>query len=71
MEWQKIIYGDREFQVVLEEQALQTRAGDPEVMTGQLDRLLAVMSLPRVRARDHPVNGRAQGDAISRIPDLR
>jgi transcriptional regulator with XRE-family HTH domain len=49
MEWQKVIYEDREFQVVLEEQALRTRAGGPEVMTGQLDRLLAVMSLPRVR----------------------
>ena len=49
MEWQKIIYGDHEFHVVLEEQALRTRAGDQEVMTGQLDRLLAVMSLPRVR----------------------
>ena len=48
MEWQKIIYSDREFDVVLEEQALRTRAGDQEVMTGQLDRLLAVMSLPRV-----------------------
>jgi hypothetical protein len=49
MEWQKVIYGDREFQVVLEEQALRTRAGTAEVMAGQLDRLLAVMSLPRVR----------------------
>jgi transcriptional regulator with XRE-family HTH domain len=48
MEWQKIIYGNREFQVVLEEQALWTRAGGAEVMTGQLDRLLAVMSLPRM-----------------------
>jgi transcriptional regulator with XRE-family HTH domain len=48
MEWQKVIYGNREFQVVLEEQALRTRAGDVEVMAGQLDRLLAVMSLPRV-----------------------
>lgn len=48
MEWQKIIYDDHEFQVVLEEQALWTRAGGTEVMTGQLDRLLAVMSLPRV-----------------------
>ncbi len=48
MEWQKIIYGDREFQVVLEEQALRTRAGGAEVMAGQLDRLLAVMSLPKV-----------------------
>jgi hypothetical protein len=48
MEWQKIIYGDHEYQVVLEEQALWTRAGGTEVMTGQLDRLLAVMSLPRM-----------------------
>ncbi len=48
MEWQKVIYGDREFQVALEEQALRTRAGGAEVMAGQLDRLLAVMSLPRV-----------------------
>jgi transcriptional regulator with XRE-family HTH domain len=48
MEWQKIIYSERKFRVVLEEQALRTRAGDPDVMAGQLDRLLAVMSLPRV-----------------------
>ena len=48
MEWQKIIYAGREFQVVLEEQALWTRAGSAEVMAGQLDRLLAVMSLPGV-----------------------
>lgn len=48
MEWQKIIYSEREFRVVLEEQALRTRAGDQDVMAGQLDRLLAVMSLPRV-----------------------
>jgi transcriptional regulator with XRE-family HTH domain len=48
MEWQKIIYSDRAFHVVLEEQALRTRAGSQEVMAGQLDRLLAVMSLPRV-----------------------
>ncbi len=45
MEWQKIIYAGREFQVVLEEQALRTRVGGPDVMVGQLDRLLAVMSL--------------------------
>lgn len=48
MEWQKIIYGDREFRVILEEQALRTRVGGPDVMSGQLDRLLAVMSLPRM-----------------------
>jgi transcriptional regulator with XRE-family HTH domain len=49
MEWQKIIYSEREFRVVLEEQALRTRVGSQEVMSGQLDRLLAVMSLPRVK----------------------
>jgi transcriptional regulator with XRE-family HTH domain len=48
MEWQKIIYTGREFQVVLEEQALRTRAATADVMAGQLDRLLAVMSLPGV-----------------------
>jgi transcriptional regulator with XRE-family HTH domain len=48
MEWQKIIYSGHEFRVILEEQALRTRAGTPEVMAGQLDRLLAVMSLPGV-----------------------
>jgi transcriptional regulator with XRE-family HTH domain len=46
MEWQKIIYTGREFRIVVEEQALRTRAGGAEVMAGQLDRLLAVMSLP-------------------------
>jgi transcriptional regulator with XRE-family HTH domain len=48
MEWQKIIYTGREFQVVLEEQALRTRAATADVMAGQLDRLQAVMSLPGV-----------------------
>jgi len=48
MEWQRIIYGDKEFRVILEEQALRTRVGGPVVMSGQLDRLLAVMSLPSV-----------------------
>lgn len=48
MEWQKIIYGDKEFRVIVEEAALRTRVGGPEVMGGQLDRLLAVMTLPSV-----------------------
>lgn len=49
MERQRVLYaGDRRFLFVIEEQALRTRAGTPAVMTGQLDRLLAVMSLPRV-----------------------
>lgn len=55
MEWQKIIYEDREFRVILEEQALRTRVGGPGVMAGQLDRLLAVMSLPAVSLSIVPV----------------
>lgn len=43
-----IYSGDRRFLVVIEERALQARVGSAETMTGQLDRLLAVMSLPRV-----------------------
>lgn len=44
---QRFLYsGDRRFMAVLEEQALKTRVGDAETMQGQLDRLLAVMSLP-------------------------
>lgn len=39
---------DRRFLVVLEEQALRTRFGDRAMMRTQLDRLLAVMSLPWV-----------------------
>ena len=46
---QDIIYsGDRRFVVILEENALRTRVGSLETTIGQLDRLLATMSLPRV-----------------------
>ncbi|MBA9008001.1 MULTISPECIES: helix-turn-helix domain-containing protein [Thermomonospora] len=49
MERQRVLYeGDRRFLFVLEEAALRTLVGDTEVMLGQLDRVLAVMSLPRV-----------------------
>jgi Domain of unknown function (DUF5753) len=48
MERQQILYiGTRRFAFVLEEQTLHTRVGDTEVMLGQLDRVLAVMFLPR------------------------
>lgn len=40
--------GDRRFLVVLEEQVLRTRVGDDTMMTGQLNRLLTVMSQHRV-----------------------
>ncbi|MFD7237740.1 helix-turn-helix domain-containing protein [Streptomyces syringium] len=49
MERQQYLYkGDRIFNVLLAEQALYTNVGGPEVMRGQLDRLLAVMSLRRL-----------------------
>jgi hypothetical protein len=49
MERQRILYsGRRRFSFVLEGQTLRTRVGDADVMAGQLDRVLAAMSLSRV-----------------------
>ncbi|GHA38864.1 transcriptional regulator [Streptomyces tauricus] len=49
LERQQYLYqGERIFNVLLGEQALYTNFGGPEVMRGQLDRLLAVMRLPRL-----------------------
>lgn len=49
MERQRIVYsGNRRFAVLLEERAIQARVGNFDIMSGQLDRLLGVMSLPRV-----------------------
>ncbi|GAA2628505.1 helix-turn-helix transcriptional regulator [Streptomyces vastus] len=49
LERQQYLYqGDRIFNVLLGEQALYTNFGGPEVMKGQLDRLLAVVRLPRL-----------------------
>jgi transcriptional regulator with XRE-family HTH domain len=58
MERQKVLYtGDRRFVFVLEEQTLRTRVGGTDVMLGQLDRMLAVMSLPRVSLGIIPATG--------------
>nr|WP_245645306.1 DUF5753 domain-containing protein [Pseudonocardia acaciae] len=49
LERQAILYsGSRRFAVVLEENAIRVRVGGRETMAGQLDRLLATMSLPRI-----------------------
>lgn len=49
MERQTILYrGDHRFHFILAQQALNTTVGGVETMIGQLDRLLAVMSLPRI-----------------------
>lgn len=49
MQRQQILYqGDHRFHFIMAQQALSTMVGDVDIMIGQLDRLLAVMSLPRV-----------------------
>ena len=49
MQRQQVIYhGSRKFVTVLEEQALRTWFGTARTQAGQLDRLLALMSLPNV-----------------------
>jgi hypothetical protein len=58
MDRQRVLYsGDRRFLVVLEEQVLRTRVGDADTMSGQLDRLLAVMALQRVSLGIIPCTG--------------
>jgi transcriptional regulator with XRE-family HTH domain len=46
---QVLTHGDRRFHMVLGEQALHTHVGGTEVMAEQLEHLLAVMRLPRLR----------------------
>jgi transcriptional regulator with XRE-family HTH domain len=59
LERQRILYsGDRRFVMLIEERALRTQVGDPDVMAGQLDRTLAVMSLPRISLGIIPILGR-------------
>jgi transcriptional regulator with XRE-family HTH domain len=63
LERQRILtHGDRRFHMVLGEQALHTNVGGTEVMTGQLERLLAVLKLPRLRLGIIPM------DAPYRVP---
>jgi uncharacterized protein DUF5753 len=64
MERQQILYrGDHRFHFVVAQQALHTMIGDNTgVMIGQLDRILAVLALPRVRLGIIPI------DADYRVP---
>ncbi|MEV8637603.1 helix-turn-helix transcriptional regulator [Streptosporangium sp. NPDC051023] len=49
LERQRVLYsGARRFAIVLEEAVLHTGLGGAEVMAGQLDRLITLMSLPSV-----------------------
>ncbi|MGW1742061.1 helix-turn-helix domain-containing protein [Nocardia sp. NPDC001965] len=63
MERQQILYRrDHTFHFVIGEQALRTTVGDDRIMTGQLDRLLAVLGMPRVHF------GIVPGEANYRVP---
>jgi transcriptional regulator with XRE-family HTH domain len=65
MERQHLLYsGKHSFEFILEEQALRTLVGDAEVMAGQLDRLLAMMSLPKVTIGIIPAGGARQSFAL-------
>ncbi len=56
MERQQILYrGDHHFHFILAQQALLTTVGSADVMAGQLDRLLTIVSLPRVSLGIIPV----------------
>jgi hypothetical protein len=56
MQRQQYLYrGKRRFNVLLGEQALYASIGGPAVLCGQLDRLLASMSLPRLSLGIHPI----------------
>ncbi|MFE5283745.1 helix-turn-helix domain-containing protein [Nocardia sp. NPDC056611] len=66
VERQQILHqGNRRFSFVIAEQALQTTVGDGSVMVGQLEHLLAVMSLPRLVIGIVPARFALDGPAIN------
>jgi len=63
LERQRVLtHGDRRFHMVLGQQALHTNVGGIETMTGQLEHLLAILKLPRLRLGIIPF------DAPYRVP---
>jgi transcriptional regulator with XRE-family HTH domain len=63
LERQRVLtHGDRRFHMLLGQQALHTNVGGIEIMTGQLEHLLAVLKLPRLRLGIIPF------DAPYRVP---
>lgn len=73
LERQQYLYrGDRKFNVILGEQALYSNFGGPEVMKGQLDRLLTMIRLARVSVGIIPRSAPLQiwpGNAFSMFDD--
>jgi transcriptional regulator with XRE-family HTH domain len=63
VERQRVLtHGDRHFHMLLGEPTLHTDVGGTDVMTGQLEHLLAVLKLPRLRLGIIPI------DAPYRVP---
>jgi transcriptional regulator with XRE-family HTH domain len=63
LERQRVLtHGDRRFHMVLGQQALHTDVGGAEIMTGQLEHMLAALKLPRLRLGIIPF------DAPYRVP---
>jgi transcriptional regulator with XRE-family HTH domain len=63
LERQRVLtHGDRRFHMVLGEQTLHTNVGGTEVMAGQLEHLLTMLKLPRLRL------GIITADAPYRVP---
>lgn len=59
LERQRYLYeGERVYNVLLGEQALYSNVGGPDVMKAQLDRLIAVMGLPRISLGVVPADAR-------------
>ncbi|WP_306356468.1 MULTISPECIES: helix-turn-helix transcriptional regulator [unclassified Nocardia] len=66
VERQKILHhGNRRFSFVIAEQALQTTVGSESIMLGQLEYLLATMSLPRLVLGIVPEQAALDGPAIN------
>ncbi len=56
MERQKVLYrGDRRFHMIIGHAAMQTHGAEREIMIDQLERLLTLMTLPRLRIGIVPV----------------
>jgi hypothetical protein len=71
MERQRIIYrSGKRFAVLLEEQALKTWFGTAETQIGQLDRMLAVMSLSTVSLGIIPLMTKRPAVGVYRFLDL-
>nr|WP_157167171.1 helix-turn-helix transcriptional regulator [Streptomyces typhae] len=73
LERQQYLYrGNRKFDVILGEQALYSNFGGPEVMKGQLDRLMTLIRLARVNAGIVPRSAPLQvwqGNSFSMFDD--